>query len=116
MLSEVHPKLPMRDSQATREFYTQRLGFELIGDYGDYLLLRRDQVELHFFMFRELDPAANYGQVYIRTDDPDTLHRACREQAIRLIPAEGPEDKPWGMREFALLDPDRNLLTFGREV
>jgi hypothetical protein len=23
------------------------------------------------------------------------------------------ETKPWGQREFSLLDPDNNLLTFG---
>ena len=26
------------------------------------------------------------------------------------------EDKPWGMREFALLDNDGNLLRFGRVI
>jgi hypothetical protein len=26
------------------------------------------------------------------------------------------ETKPWGMREFSLLDPDHNLLTFGQEI
>lgn len=26
------------------------------------------------------------------------------------------QTKPWGQREFALLDPDNNLLTFGQEA
>jgi hypothetical protein len=24
--------------------------------------------------------------------------------------------KPWGQKEFALLDPDNNLLTFGQSI
>jgi len=24
--------------------------------------------------------------------------------------------KPWGQKEFALLDPDHNLLTFGQAI
>jgi hypothetical protein len=40
--------------------------------------------------------------------------------AAANLPAQGiprlerVEDKPWGMREFALLDADGNLLKFGR--
>jgi hypothetical protein len=26
------------------------------------------------------------------------------------------EIKPWGQKEFALLDPDHNLLTFGQSI
>jgi hypothetical protein len=26
------------------------------------------------------------------------------------------QNKPWGQREFALLDPDNNLLTFGQSL
>jgi hypothetical protein len=26
------------------------------------------------------------------------------------------ETKPWGQKEFSLLDPDNNLLTFGQSI
>jgi hypothetical protein len=26
------------------------------------------------------------------------------------------EDKPWGLREFAILDPDGNLLRIGQAI
>ena len=78
--------------------------------------MEREKVELHFFEFVSLDPKENYGQVYIRVSDIDQLHRSFREAGVPLLPKEQPENKPWGQREFSLLDPDHNLLTFGQEV
>ena len=43
MLTEIHPKLPMRNKVITKAYY-QKLGFEDVGkaDYEDYLMLRKD--------------------------------------------------------------------------
>jgi hypothetical protein len=51
MLTQVHPKLPMRNKEATKNYYVQKLGFTEIGsaDYDGYLMLEKDAVELHFF-------------------------------------------------------------------
>ncbi|MGL5889771.1 MAG: VOC family protein, partial [Bacteroidia bacterium] len=67
MLTAVNPKLPMRDKTVTRNYYVNLLGFTDIGaaDYAEYLIVQKDTVELHFFLFETLDPAENYGQVYI---------------------------------------------------
>ena len=55
MLLDIIPKLPMRDPFKTKDYYVTQLGFELIGDYGDYLLLRKEGIEIHFFEFKDLD-------------------------------------------------------------
>ncbi|MCU0450844.1 MAG: VOC family protein [Bernardetiaceae bacterium] len=116
MLTQVNPKLPMRDQALTRDFYAQ-LGFEDVGDYPGYLMVERDQVEIHFFEFKELDPQENYGQVYIRTDDIEALYQFMLANARSAIhPAAPLQTKPWGQREFSMLDPDNNLLTFGQSV
>lgn len=67
MLKSICSKLPMRNKSTTLLYY-QRLGFVAIADYGDYLLTARDEIEIHFFEFKTLDPKENYGQVYIRTN------------------------------------------------
>ena len=59
MLTDIHPKLPMRDKAATKDFYLNKLGFKEINDYGDYLLLKKDGIEIHFFEFKDLDPKEN---------------------------------------------------------
>ena len=116
MLTEINPKLPMRNKSATREYYINQLGFQETGDYEGYLMVQKDKIEIHFFEFKELDPKENYGQVYIRTNDIDGLYKSMLDNKTEIHPNGLLETKPWGQREFALLDPDNNLLTFGQSI
>ena len=116
MLTEIHPKLPMRNKAVTKDYYINSLGFEIFGsaDYPDYLMIRKDGIQIHFFEFRELDPKENYGQVYIRTNDIDQLYQSLLDKKVSIHPGAPLQIKPWGQKEFSLLDPDNNLLTFGQ--
>ena len=118
MLTNVNPKLPMRDKSATKEYYINRLGFELMGksDYSEYLMIKKDSIEIHFFLFKELNPSENYGQVYVRTNDIDGLYETLVKNKIDIHPNGGLQIKPWGQKEFSLLDPDSNCITFGQAV
>jgi hypothetical protein len=116
VLKDIIPKLPMRDKMLTKEFYLNQLSFELISDYGEYILLKKDQIEIHFFEFKSLDPLENYGQVYIRVVDIDKLYKTLLDNTIAIHPNGHLEVKPWGQKEFSLLDPDHNLLTFGQAI
>lgn len=117
MLTSIHPKLPMRNKAATREYYINQLGFDQFGgDYEDYLMVQKDDIQIHFFLFKELNPKENYGQVYIRTNDIDALYQYMLDNKVPVHPAAPLQLKPWGQKEFSLLDPDNNLLTFGQGV
>lgn len=116
MLTDINPKLPMRDKVATKNYYLNNLNFNEIGDYDDYLIVSKDKIEIHFFMFKELDPKENYGGVYIRTDDINQLYQSLLDNKTSIHPNGNLEIKPWGQKEFALLDPDNNLLTFGQSI
>lgn len=114
MLISINPKLPMRDKALTKEFYIGKLGFQQFGgDYPAYLMLQCDDIQIHFFEFRELDPKENYGQVYIRTDNIDEWYERARLAGANTTELEL---KPWQQKEFAILDPDNNLLTFGQGI
>ncbi len=118
MLTEIHPKLPMRDKVLTKNYYVNQLGFQVVGehDFDGYLMVYKDHVQLHFFEFKDLVPTENYGQVYIRTNDIDALYQSFLAKKISIHPNGQLEIKPWGQKEFALLDPDNNLLTFGESL
>lgn len=107
----------MRDKSATRAFYVDSLGFRDISaqDYEAYLIVEKDGAELHFFLHTTLDPLENYGQVYIRTKDIDAWHAIALAKHLPFATHGSLETKPWGQREFSLLDPDHNLITFGQE-
>ncbi len=118
MLTEIHPKLPMRNKTVTMDYYINKLGFEVFGsaDFDGYLMVWKDQIQIHFFEFKDLDPKENYGMVYIRTDNIDGLYRSFLDRKVPIHPNAPLQLKPWGQKEFSLLDPDHNLLTFGQEV
>jgi catechol 2,3-dioxygenase-like lactoylglutathione lyase family enzyme len=116
MLTNIVPKLPMRDKAKTKEFYLKQLNFKEINDYGDYLIMGKDSIEIHFFKFIDLDPKENYGQIYIRTNDIDEFYSLLVNHKVSIHPNGHLQIKPWGQKEFALLDPDHNLLTFGQAI
>ncbi|MBB6001598.1 VOC family protein [Arcicella rosea] len=118
MLTDINPKLPMRNKTITRDFYIKQLGFQEFGsaDFEGYLMVQKDKIQIHFFEFTALDPTENYGQVYIRTDDIDQLYQTFLANKTIIHPAGHLQLKPWGQKEFSILDPDNNLLTFGQSV
>jgi catechol 2,3-dioxygenase-like lactoylglutathione lyase family enzyme len=113
MFKMTHPILGTRDINRAIEFYTQRLGFQLaFGDTTDplnYVGFRRDAVELHMqFQFEH-----EMGTIRLRflVEDPDALFNEYGQRGVECS-ATGIRDTPWGTREFALYDLDRNALTF----
>jgi hypothetical protein len=118
MLTQIHPKLPMRNKKVTRDYYINTLGFTEFGDadFEGYLMLQKDQIQIHFFEFKTLEPKENYGQVYIRTQNIDNFYQTLLDNKTRIHPNGLLELKPWGQKEFSILDPDNNLLTFGESI
>lgn len=129
------PILPAHDVPVTLAFFAA-VGFA-VERYDDaYGFVSRKAIELHYRRTADLDPFANPHAVYIAVDDLDQVHREFVAAGLWLVPAQTSaavhaevrrrwkagesiarvteiEEKPWGIREFVLLDPDSNLLRFG---
>ncbi|MEO6819014.1 MAG: VOC family protein [Ginsengibacter sp.] len=118
MLIHIHPKLPMRNKEVTRNYYINKLDFRETPsvDFDGYLMLSKDNIQIHFFEFKALDPKENYGQVYIRVDGIDEFYQSLLDKKTSIHPNGSLAVKPWGQKEFSLLDPDNNLLTFGQSL
>jgi catechol 2,3-dioxygenase-like lactoylglutathione lyase family enzyme len=114
------PTLPCRSVKATVAFY-KRLGFEG-GPHefnAEYAILLRGAVELHFFTHKELVPAESSAGCYIRVKDVKSVYNAISSSKLPRtgIPRmDALEDKPWGLREFAVVDLDGNLLRIGEII
>lgn len=114
------PILPSRSIENTRDFY-RPFGFEgkIWGAPPDYAILTRDTVEIHFFTHPKLKPAESSAGCYIRVLDVERIYQTFARVHLPNtgIPRiEIPENKPWGMREFAMVDPDGNLLRIGQTI
>jgi uncharacterized glyoxalase superfamily protein PhnB len=96
------------------------LGFQgAVHAGGGYAILTRGEVEIHFFAHPGLQPEESSAMCYIRVADVDRVQRdfTAADLPRTGIPRQDPlEDKPWGMREFAIVDPDGNLLRIGQAL
>ncbi len=112
--------LPCNDLDASEAFYN-RLGFRrpdreapAKGEEATYRILSDGKGgHLHLtdaiegWLIRGRNP---FG-LYFYAEDVDAL---AAEFAAELVNGTEPEDKPWGMYEFSLSDPDETLVRVGR--
>ncbi len=108
------PILRFRNLKRLVGFYS-KLGFKLVGPGAapdPYLIATRGAFEIHFVKAKK----AGAGMAYLRTGSVERVHRKFSQASAggkgspRLSPVE---DKPWGMREFSIVDCDGNLLRIG---
>jgi len=125
-LSAAIPVLPVRDVARAAAFYRDRLGFRAAHVDDGYGIVARDDVEIHLWAARDetwrqrpdrplLTGAETFlagtASARIHSDGIDALYDEMR--GAGAVHPNGPlSDKPYGLREFAVLDLDGNLVTF----
>ena len=111
--------LPCNNLDVSEHFYN-RLGFTRTetDDPQPYepdeyrILFERQRRVLHLTkaVADWLVPGSNPFGLYLYTEEVDELAATFRSA---LKASSGPEDRPWGMYEFALSDPDETLVRVG---
>lgn len=103
------PILASLDIEESYRFYVERLGFQGFR-LGDYLIVKRDDMELHFWLTKDrIFP--EHTSCYIRGGQVPELFVEYKARGV-----EGLSDfavRPWDMKEFYIHDPHGNLLRFG---
>tara|TARA_R110000868_G_scaffold61059_4_gene185713 strand:+ start:9493 stop:9837 length:345 start_codon:yes stop_codon:yes gene_type:complete len=104
------PVLPSLAIAETGSFYMAKLGFQRIYGEDDYLIVRRGEMELHFW--RTDDPSLPENtSCYIRGGEIETLYAEYSAAGVPGLSAF--EVRSWNMKEFYIHDPHGNLLRFG---
>ncbi|MGI9241582.1 MAG: bleomycin resistance protein [Verrucomicrobiales bacterium] len=114
------PIMPCRSVNDTAAFY-KRFDFDakIWGAPNNYAILTRGTIELHFFTQVDLDPASSSAGCYIRVSNVDDIHgefASANLQDSGIPRMDAVENKPWGMREFAIVDLNGNLIRIGQAV
>ncbi|MGR0220738.1 bleomycin resistance protein [Agromyces sp. ZXT2-6] len=109
------PNLPSRDLDTSEAFYAG-FGFERAFRDDGWMILRRGGLQLEFFPFAELDPAASAHRCTVRVADVDELAEAIAAAGVPVRDTGFPRLhevrlQDWGLRAGHLVDPDGNLLT-----
>lgn len=126
-LADVHqlhglqPVLPVRDLAASVRYYCDSLGLELDFLWGEPPHYGRVKHLGHgapiYLHLSQVEPGAAASPAKLRFHvghDVDGLCAAYAARGARAV--EPPTTRPWGLREFALRDPDGHLLIFGAEA
>jgi uncharacterized glyoxalase superfamily protein PhnB len=125
--TSVVPNLIVRDVAASLVFYRDVLGFtagETVPDKPPYVfvMLARDGVPVflndrkaaeHDFPAMASTPAGGTNTMFFIVTEVDALHAVVAPRATVVMPLK---TQFYGMREFAVTDPDGHLITFAQRV
>ncbi|HEY7069828.1 MAG TPA: VOC family protein [Acidimicrobiales bacterium] len=108
----VVPVVPVRNAADAIAFYRDKLGFDLAFEAGpDYAGVARLGVELH--LDGVVNDAAGAVSVRITVHGVDALYAELEPRGV-IHPEEPLEIKPWGLRQFSVVDLDGNRITFAQ--
>ncbi|MDA0346689.1 MAG: VOC family protein [Verrucomicrobia bacterium] len=125
------PALPVTNMAEGVVFYHETLGFDVSHQDLDYAVLRCDRVSLHLWLSSDESWRDRMGKrpivsgtesfiagthsCRIEVEGIEEIHQDLRPKGI-IHPNGQLANKPWGTREFAVLDPYGNLVTFFEKI
>ena len=109
ILKSAIPTLASRDLERTRRFYENNLGFRTVYCQGNMAIVARDNIEIHFWKCEE-DCTSEEG-CRINVENIEPYYHEIEPKGI-LHKFGKLEAKPWGFKEFYVVDDDNNLIKF----
>ena len=123
----VTPNLLVRDVRKSTEFYRDVLGFSMGQTVPDkepfvFVWMKRDDVSVflndvnaaaHDYPQAASLPAGGTATLFFIVSDVDGYHAQVAPRAKVVMPLK---TQFYGMREFAVTDPDGHIITFAERV
>lgn len=91
------PALPVGDIKKSIGFYCDKLGFTLVHHEDGFAVLMCNEVRIHLW------------------EGIDELYQHIKPLGI-LHPNTSLKDQWWDERDFAVIDPDNNLISFFQQI
>lgn len=108
------PILPSSDVRAGIDFYVQKLGFSEAFSHGEpasYAGVSRDGAMVHLCQMDDAKAIAAQTMLRFSVQNLDALYDELKDSGA-MHPNGSLQTKPWGTREFTLLDLDGVCVTF----
>jgi predicted enzyme related to lactoylglutathione lyase len=110
MLQKALPELPLADIPGGVAYYRDVLGFHVNYQQHDLGVMDRDDVTV--LLIARTEKHQRTGSAYFYIANADTLYAELRARGASV---QGePVSRPWGLREFGVLDCEGNELHFGQ--
>ncbi len=106
----IAPRFGIYDRAKTLSFY-EKLGFRVTLDDDRFVIIRRDGVDIHLNVNDR--PVTNRSVCWIGVSGIEVLYEQCLSNHMVRFPLE---TKPYGLKEFGVSDPSRNLIIFAEAI
>jgi catechol 2,3-dioxygenase-like lactoylglutathione lyase family enzyme len=105
--------VPVTDLQRSLRWYVDVLGFSKSFEYGGfYAGIEKGAAKLHLNAKGEMPRGS--ASVYLFTDEVDRYYAEVTSRGAKA--KEPPQSYDYGLRDFAVRDPDGNQIGFGCPV
>lgn len=106
--------MPALNISKSTVFYEQLLGFTKKFEFDDYAGLIRDGIEIHLWLCENRKIPENTS-CRINVSNIEELYE--EYQRVNIIHPNGKlEQKPWGLKEFVILDLNGNAIHFAEFI
>jgi catechol 2,3-dioxygenase-like lactoylglutathione lyase family enzyme len=109
-LRQMLPHLPLDDIDAGIAWYQDKLGFHINYRQEGLGIMSRDTVTL--LLLPRTEKFRGYGSCSAYVKNADELYAEFRARGANVLGE--PVSHPWGLRDFEVVDPEGNRLTFGQ--
>jgi catechol 2,3-dioxygenase-like lactoylglutathione lyase family enzyme len=107
--------VPARDFELSKKFY-EAIGFTLIWSTPQLAYFLHDTSAFLLQDFYVKEHTDNF-KMHLLVDDVDAWWKHISPMTVQFqITVEEPSDKPWGMRDFALVDPSGVMWRIGQTI
>jgi len=109
--------VPAKDFTLAKQFY-QDLGFELAWSSDDLAYVRHGRSSFLLQNFYNPEYAGNF-MMHLLVEDVEAWWRHVRGAGIAAkygVTVEPPADRPWGIRDFVVVDPTGVLWRIGQNI
>jgi uncharacterized glyoxalase superfamily protein PhnB len=109
----VSPLIPARDVEEGIAFYARALGFKLLyrdAEPAQFAIVGKEGARLHLFASQDKH-LADWTSLRIEVEGIEALYTRCGEAGC-VHPNGLLGSRPWGTREFSLVDPSGVCIAF----
>ena len=114
---EIKAFVPARDFAVSKAFYTA-LGFEVPWSSEDLAYIRHGSTSFLLQAFFVHEHASNF-MMHLLVESADDWYAHVMASAVvqeLSVRIEAPQDRPWGIRDFTLIDPTGVLWRIGHNM
>ena len=107
--------VPAKDFALSKRFY-EDLGFEIAWSSDDLAYVRHGNASFLLQAFKE--PPDNF-MMHLLVEDVEAWWRHVQAVALAAkygVKVEPPADRPWGIRDFVIVDPSYVLWRIGQNI